>query len=203
MGQKVIYIIDDDVALCNALRWLIESVDLKVKIYHSALDFLKEYNFSWKGCLLVDIRMPIMSGLQLQDKLAEMGNLMPIIMISGHGDISMAIRAMKAGAIDFITKPFNDQILLEQIQKALELNVQTESKQTVLNCFQNLTFREQQIFEKVAEGKMNKQIAYELDISNKTVELHRSNLMKKMEAKTLAELVKMYLLLFEKTSAVH
>lgn len=197
--EQVIYVIDDDKAICKALSWLLESVELKVEIYHSAADFLKDYQLSWRGCLLIDVRMPLTSGLQLQDKLRELGNLMPIIMISGHGDISMAIRAMKAGAVDFITKPFNDQTLLEQIQNALKLNAQTSSKQSILSCYQQLTQREQQVFSKVVEGKMNKQIAYELNISNKTVELHRANLMKKMETKTLADLIKMYLRLFDNT----
>ena len=200
--KQNIYIIDDDKDFCKALQWLLESVDLKVKVYHTAMEFLNEYQLAWRGCLLIDIRMPSMSGLQLQEKLIELGNLMPIIMISGHGDMAMAIRAMKAGAIDFITKPLNDQILLEQIQNALSLNSKNDSKQSVLECYQQLTAREQQIFSKVAEGKMNKQIASDLNISSKTVELHRANLMRKMDSRTLAELIKMYLLLFDQTVSI-
>lgn len=188
---EIIYIVDDDEALCKALRWLLESVDLKVETFNSALDFLSAYQSNWRGCLLIDIRMPFMSGLQLQEKLIEIGNLIPIIMISGHGDISMAVRAMKAGAVDFITKPFNDQILLEQIQHALTLNKQVENKQTLLSRYQSLTLREQQIMCGVVDGKMNKQIAFDLQISPKTVELHRAHVMQKMGAKTFAELVKM------------
>lgn len=193
----VIYIVDDDPILCKALRWLLESVNLKIEAYHSALDFLKVYQLSWQGCLLIDIRMPSMSGLQLQQKLIDLGNRMPIIMISGHGDISMAVRAMKAGAIDFITKPFNDQQLLEQIQYALSLSKQGDDKLSIISRYQSLTTREQQIMAGVVAGKMNKQIAHDLNISHKTVELHRSNVMQKMHAKTLADLIKMYLELSE------
>lgn len=198
--EKVIYIVDDDKALCKALCWLLESINLKVIAYHSALDFLSAYDVNWLGCLLIDIRMPDMSGLQLQEKLIELSNRMPIIMISGHGDISMAVRAMKAGAVDFITKPFNDQVLLEQIQKALMLNKQVANRHSVQMHYQQLTPREQQILSGVVAGKMNKQIAFELDISHKTVELHRAHVMQKMGAKTLADLVKMYYELIEKTT---
>ena len=199
--NQVIYIVDDDPDLCKALSWLLGSVDLKVETYSSAIDFLKAYQSKWRGCLLIDIRMPLMSGLQLQEKLIELGNLIPIIMISGHGDISMAVRAMKAGAVDFITKPFNDQLLLEQIQKALTFDKQTESKQSILNRFRDLTSREQQIFAGVVAGKMNKQIAHELNISQKTVELHRAHVMQKMGAKTFADLIRMHIVLEEKLTA--
>lgn len=195
---SVIYIVDDDPALCKALRWLLESVNLKIEAYHSAMDFLKAYQLTWQGCLLIDIRMPLMSGLQLQQKLIELGNRLPIIMISGHGDISMAVRAMKAGAIDFITKPFNDQLLLEQIQHALSTSKQTDDKLSIVRRYQSLTPREQQIMTGVVTGKMNKQIAHDLEISPKTVEFHRSNIMQKMHAKTLADLIKMNLELTEK-----
>jgi FixJ family two-component response regulator len=189
--SQTIYIVDDDEALCRALSWLLESVGLTSLAFHNAYDFLKAYQLNWRGCLLIDIRMPEMSGLQLQEKLIEMGNLMPIIMISGHGDISMAVRAMKAGAQDFITKPFNDQLLLEQIQASLVLNRSLDNKQSIQKNYQQLTPREQQILSGVVAGKMNKEIAYDLNISHKTVELHRSHVMQKMGAKTLAELIKM------------
>ena len=117
--QGTIYVIDDDEAICKAIKWLLEPANLIVKIYHSAFTFLEEYNPNLRGCLLIDIRMPGISGLQLQERLVALGNSMPIIMLTGHGDISMAVRALKSGAFDFITKPFNDQYLLEQIQIAL------------------------------------------------------------------------------------
>lgn len=189
--DQKIYIIDDDIVLCNGLRWLLESINLKVETYHSTIDFLKEYKVDWCGCLLIDIRMPEMSGLQLQDRLIALGNPLPIIMISGHGDISMAIRAMKAGAIDFILKPFNDQQLLEQIQKALSLSIEIEIKKTVLNRYNKLSAREKEILTKILNGKMNKQISYELEISIKTVEFHRANIMQKMEADSILKLAKL------------
>ena len=186
-----IYIVDDDIPLCKALSWLLESINLKVETFHCAMEFLKSYQTSWLGCLIIDIRMPNMSGLQLQEKLISLGNHMPILMISGHGDISMAVRAMKAGAIDFITKPFNDQQLLEQIHNALLLSKEVEDKQLISKRYSALTEREQQIMACIVSGKMNKQIAYDLEISSKTVELHRAHVMQKMEAKSLAELVRM------------
>lgn len=189
-NQKI-YIIDDDVELCNGLRFLLESIELKVEIYHSAIDFLKAYKIAWQGCLLIDIRMPEMSGLQLQEKLVALGNLLPIIMISGHGDVSMAVRAMKAGAIDFILKPFNEQQLLEQIQKGIFLSEQIEIKQAVLNRYHKLSAREKEILTKVLSGRLNKQISFELEISIKTVEFHRANIMQKMKVNSILELAKL------------
>jgi two-component system response regulator FixJ len=189
--DQKIYIIDDDIELCNGLRWLLESINLKVETYHSAMDFLKVYKVDWCGCLLIDIRMPEMSGLQLQDRLIALGNPLPIIMISGHGDISMAVRAMKGGAIDFILKPFNDQQLLEQIQRAISLSKEIEIKQSALNRYNKLSARGKEILIKALNGKMNKQISHELGISIKTVECHRANIMQKMEAGSIVELAKL------------
>lgn len=188
--EEKIYIIDDDVELCNGLKWLLESIHVRSEVYHSAIDFLKAYKDDWHGCLLLDIRMPEMSGLQLQEKLLTLGNSLPIIMISGHGDISMAVRAMKAGAIDFILKPFNEQQLLEQIQKGIAISRKIEIKQSVLSKYNNLSAREKEILTKVLNGKMNKQIAYDLGISIKTVEFHRANIMQKMETNSMIELAK-------------
>jgi two-component system response regulator FixJ len=188
---NVVYLIDDDEALCKAIQWLLEPANLQVKIFHSAFAFLETYNSNLRGCLLIDVRMPGMSGLQLQEQLISMGNLMPIIMLSGHGDIAMAVRALKAGAIDFITKPFNDQSLLEQIQNAL---LKDKSKDNIANIWKRykmLSEREQEVMLKISAGKMNKVIAHELNISAKTVEVHRASIMQKMQAKSLAELVKM------------
>jgi FixJ family two-component response regulator len=116
-----VYIVDDDIDLCKALKWLLESNDLHVEFFHSAIDFLKSYQTSWTGCLLIDVRMPEMNGLQLVENLKNLGNQIPIIMISGHADIAMAVSAIKSGAIDFIAKPFNDQHLLQHIQSALSI----------------------------------------------------------------------------------
>lgn len=190
--SDTVYVIDDDVAICKAIKWLLEPANLKVKIYHSALIFLEEYNLNLRGCLLIDVRMPEMSGLQLQERLITLGNSMPIIMLTGHGDISMAVRALKIGAVDFITKPFNDQHLLEQIQFSLLKEKNRGTVEDIWKRYKILSAREQEIMSNIITGKMNKVIAHELNISAKTVELHRANVMQKMQAKNLAELVKMH-----------
>lgn len=190
--QNTIYVIDDDEAICKALKWLLEPANLTVKIYNNAFNFLEEYNLDLRGCLLIDVRMPGMSGLQLQEHLSELGNSMPIIMLTAHGDISMAVRALKAGALDFIVKPFNDQNLLEQIQIALLKERNSSNIEDIRRRYKALSIREQEVMASIISGKMNKVIASELNISSKTVELHRANLMKKMQAKNLPELVKMH-----------
>lgn len=190
--QSTIYVIDDDEAIGKSVKWLLESANLNVKIYHSALTFLEEYNVNLRGCLLIDVRMPSMSGLQLQERLISLGNSMPIIMITGHGDIPMAVRALKAGAFDFITKPFNDQSLLEQIQMALLKEKKSNNVEEIRKRYKLLSVREREIMDSIIIGKMNKAIAYDLNISIKTVELHRANVMEKMQAGNFAELVKMH-----------
>ncbi len=190
--SQIIYVIDDDEAICKAIKWLLETANLEVKIFHSALAFLKEYSPALRGCLLIDVRMPEMSGLQLQEKLIALGNTIPIIMLTGHGDIAMAVRALKAGAIDFITKPFNDQALLEQIQNALLINKLKNDIEEIWKRYKTLSQREQQILSKIVAGKMNKAIAYELNISIKTTEAHRAHIMEKMNAKNLVDLIKMH-----------
>jgi len=190
--SNIVYVIDDDEAICKAIKWLLETANLQVKTFYNAFDFLKEYSANLRGCLLIDVRMPEISGLQLQEKLVALGNTMPIIMLSGHGDIPMAVRALKTGAIDFITKPFNDQALLEQIQNALLINKAKYNVEGIWRLYKMLSPREQVIMSKIAEGKMNKAIAYELNISIKTIEVHRAHVMQKMGAKNLAELIKMH-----------
>jgi len=197
----VVYVVDDDVALCQSLSWLLESVGLTVETFNSAQIFLDKYDIGQRGCLLLDIRMKGISGFELQEKLINLGNRLPIIMMTGHGDIPMAVRAMKSGAVDFITKPFNDQLLLDLVQRVLlEEAERKEEHETVssggignselLERYASLTAREREIMERVVDGKLNKQIAYELGISMKTVELHRAHVMQKMQVKSLAELVK-------------
>ncbi len=196
--EPTVFVIDDDPALCESLRWLMESIGLKVRVYSNAKDFLTEYHTEMKGCLLIDIRMPGMSGFELQEALIANHNRLPIIMITGHGDIPMAVRALKAGAIDFITKPFNAQQLLEQVQKAINQDAhrpEIPEYASLANRFASLTSREKEVMERVVSGKLNKEIAYELEISLKTVELHRSHVMQKIQVKSLAELVKYYLIL--------
>lgn len=199
--EPMVYIIDDDITLLKAVSWLLESVDFKVITYTSAVEYLNSYNNQQCGCLLVDVRMPQMSGLELQEELAQRKNQLPIIIMSGHGDIAMAVRAMKAGAFDFIVKPFNDQMLLEIIQKAINKDRQRspvlEKIAIYMDRYSSLTRREREIMQHVTLGKLNKQIASELNISLSTIELHRAHVMQKMQVKTIAELVRIALALEE------
>ncbi len=194
-----IFIIDDDPDMCKSLSFLLESVQLPIEIYHSGAAYLEVHDSNRHGCLLIDMRMPGMSGLQLIDQLNTRQNPLPVIIISAHGDIPLAVRAMKAGAVDFISKPFNEQLLVERIQELIEKDRRrhTFTNQISLHTqrFETLTSREREVLEEVVRGKLNKQIAYALGISMKTVEQHRARLMAKMQADSLAELVKTYWLL--------
>ncbi len=195
--DPVVYVVDDDQAMVESLSWVIESVGLRAKTYTRANDFLAEYDAMQPGCMLLDVRMPGMSGPELQARLNVLGATLPIIFISGHGDVPLAVRVMKAGAVDFLTKPFNDQVLLESINKALRLdklnrekqkeNAQAEAK------FALLSPREVQVLQGIVAGKQNKVISAELNISLKTVEAHRASVMKKMGVKSVPELVKLVL----------
>lgn len=190
-----VFIVDDDKEVLRALTWLLESVNLSVECYESAIDFLAEYQPDRCGCIVADVRMPMMSGLQLFEQLKAQNNPLPVIFLTGHGDIPMAVNAIKSGAMDFISKPFNDQTLLDQIQKAIAINLKYhESKKSPTNfTLGELSKRENQVLELVVAGKLNKQIADELSISPSTVEFHRARLMKKIGAKNLAQLIKLYL----------
>jgi two-component system response regulator FixJ len=194
----IVYVVDDDHAMVESLSWVIESVGLQAKTYTRAQDFLDEYNVDQHGCLLLDVRMPGMSGPELQTKLNSFGtSLLPIIFISGHGDVPLAVRVMKAGAVDFLTKPFNDQVLLESINKALRLDKSNREKQQenaqAEAKFALLSHRENQVLQGIVAGKQNKVISSELNISLKTVEAHRASVMKKMGVKSVPELVKIVL----------
>lgn len=196
--EPIVYIIDDDHAMVESLSWIIESVGLRVKVFVRAQDFLDEYDPQQHGCLLLDVRMPGMSGPELQTKLNDQGlPTLPIIFISGHGDVPLAVRVMKAGAIDFLTKPFNDQVLLESINKALRIDkANREKRQESAQArakFALLSPREVQVLQGIVAGKPNKVISAELKISLKTVEAHRASVMKKMVAKSVPELVKLVL----------
>lgn len=195
--DPIVYVVDDDEAMVESLSWMIESVGLKPKVFTRAQDFLDEYNPTQPGCLLLDVRMPGMSGPELQLKLNALGATLPIIFISGHGDVPLAVRVMKAGAVDFLTKPFNDQVLLESMNKALRQDKtnrekQQESAQAEAK-FALLSPREVQVLQGIVSGKQNKVISAELNISLKTVEAHRSSVMKKMSVKSVPELVKLVL----------
>ena len=196
--DPIVYIIDDDQAMIESLLWIIESIGLKVKTYAAAQEFLDEYNPQQHGCLLLDVRMPGMSGPELQSRLIDFGlPTLPIIFISGHGDIPLAVRVMKAGAIDFLTKPFNDQILLESINKAIRIDkANREKRQENAQAqarFDLLSPREVQVLQGIVAGKPNKVVSAELNISLKTVEAHRASVMKKMGVKSVPELVKLVL----------
>lgn len=196
--DPVVYLIDDDNAMVESLKWIVESIGLHVKTYTRAQDFLEEYDPQQHGCLLLDIRMSGMSGPELQSKLNEQGSpTLPIIFISGHGDVPLAVRVMKAGAVDFLTKPFNDQILLESINKALRIDKATREKRQenaqARAKFALLSPREVQVLQGIVAGKPNKVISSELNISLKTVEAHRASVMKKMGVKSVPELVKLVL----------
>lgn len=200
-NESIVYVIDDDQAMVESLSWVIDSVGFKVKIYTRAQDFLEEYDSQVPSCLLLDVRMPGMSGPELQIKLNELSeqgiSVPPIIFISGHGDVPLAVRVMKAGAVDFLTKPFNDQILLESINKAIRTDRANRDKRQESEeahaKFALLSTREAQVLQGIVAGKANKVISAELKISLKTVEAHRASLMKKMSVKSVPELVKLVL----------
>jgi two-component system, LuxR family, response regulator FixJ len=194
--KSTVFVIDDNPNILQALQWLLESVEINVECFESSISFLESYNPNSHGCIVADVRMPIMSGIQLLEQLNLRKNRLPVIILTAYADIPMAVNAMKIGAIDFIPKPFNNQHLLEQIQKSIASNVNQSYSQPLENYasrFTDLSKRERQVMKLVAIGKLNKQIAQELFISNSTVEFHRSKIMKKMGAKNLAELIKIYL----------
>ncbi|MEJ2693456.1 MAG: response regulator transcription factor [Candidatus Thiodiazotropha sp.] len=194
-NQTTVFVVDDDQAMRNSLKWLIESVSMQVETYDSADAFIQSYYPGRSGCLLLDVRMPGMSGLELQEYLTAHQISIPVIIITGHADVPMAVRAMKSGAIDFIEKPFNDELLLESIRHALLLDEKQRDLQSqraeIATRLARLTPREQEVMVMVTNGRANKEIAASLGVSAKTVEAHRARVMEKMEAGSLAELVRM------------
>ena len=194
-NQTTVFVVDDDDAVRDSLMDLVDSVGLKTEGFPNAQVFLNAYDASRRGCLVLDIRMPGMSGLELQEKLSELNSSLPIIFITGHGDIPMAVRAIQRGAVDFIQKPFRDQELLDRINDALEKSTQTQAVKAEQQEFdrhvQTLTQREREVMEMIVNGKANKVIAIDLGLSQRTVELHRARVMEKMKARTLADLVRM------------
>ncbi len=194
-----VFIVDDDQEVRDAIKLLMVSVGLAAETYESAQDFLDRVNPLRCGCLVLDIRMKGMSGLDLQDRLALEEVHPPIIIITGHGDVPMAVRAVKAGAVDFIEKPFNDQLLLDAVHRAIEQDAERRGRASRLadiqTRVQRLTPRELEILDMVVAGKRNKVIAIDLDISQSTVEAHRAKVMEKMEAASLSDLMRMMLAL--------
>jgi len=191
----VIYVVDDDDAIRDSLRFLLKSVGLASETYESATDFLESFDPANHGCLVADIRMPGMSGLELQDELNRRHIEIPIIFITGHGDVPMAVNAMKAGAADFIQKPFRDQDLIDRIHKALQADKERSSSRreeiSIRKRLETLTPRETEVMEKVVQGCANKVIALDLGVSQRTVELHRARVMHKMGVRALADLVRL------------
>ena len=196
---STVYIVEDDLDVANALEWLLKSVKLAVKTFLNPYEFLAHSDKLEDGCVLLDVRMPAMSGMEVLKLLCQRSHHLPVIMITGHGDIPMAVQAMKIGAKEFITKPFNEQFLLEKIQTILanknEVNRNYQQMTEVAKQFASLTERERQVMHLVVDGYLNKQIAMELDIAISTVELHRRKIMLKMQARNLAQLIKKSLLL--------
>ncbi|MFT5720940.1 MAG: two-component system response regulator FixJ [Motiliproteus sp.] len=191
--SETIYVIDDDMDVRDSLQWLLESVGLKVFSYDTALAFLDGYPVGAYGCIVMDVRMPGLSGISAQKMLPEYGIDMPVIMISAHGNIDMAVTAMTQGAVTFLQKPFDDQALLDHVQQALEKNRAHRLRQRALSGrkthYASLTKRERQVFAEVVAGLSNQDIAEKLGINRKTVEGHRANMLGKMAVGSLAELV--------------
>jgi two-component system response regulator FixJ len=195
VSEPTVFIVDDDDAVRHFLSGLIESIELRVEAFASARDFLEAYEPGRPGCLVLDVRMPGMSGLELQRELVDQAIDLPVIILTGHGNVQLAVHAMKAGAIDFVEKPFDNELLLDRIQRAVAENVRVGSERIkrieIAERIQLLTPREREVLDLVVAGQTNKGVARHLGISEKTVEVHRANVVRKMQAKSLADLVKM------------
>jgi FixJ family two-component response regulator len=184
----VVHVVDDDEALRDSLRWLLESAGHRVATYATAESFLATFEPEQAGCIALDVRMPGMSGLELQDKLKRRGHTIPIIFITGHGDVPMAVNAVKKGALEFIEKPFNDQAFLVLIKNALGVDAETRRATARI---ERLTQREREVMELIVAGKRNQDVAAKLAINIKTVEAHRASVMRKTGVDSLAELVRL------------
>ena len=195
MSKATIFIIDDDQQVRVALSLLMESVGWEVKLFSTATSFLKQFDSSIPGCIISDIRMPMMSGLDLQMKLKERSMAPPILMITGHGDVAMAVRAIQEGALDFIEKPFNNQYLLDKVHKAIEIdadNRETKLRVSEVNeKYNRLTDKEKEVFGLIIKGALSKQIAEEVFVTQSAVEARRSKIMEKMNADNISDLMKM------------
>lgn len=195
MTDAIVHVVDDEAEVCNAVAMLLRSVGLQSRTYGSAQAFLEGYRPGTPGCIVLDVRLPGMSGLELQERLQQLGITLPVIVMTGHGDIQMAVRAMRAGALDFVEKPFNDQTLLDRVHEGVARSMQSHDadgeRAQVQSRYNSLSEREREILKHVVDGRPNKLIADELGLSTRTVESHRAHIIEKMQASSLSHLVRM------------
>ena len=195
MSEPKVFVVDDDQDMRSSFKWLIESVGLAVEAFRSAEEFLEAYEPAQPGCLLLDVRMPGMGGLRLLERLQAQGAQLPVIVVTGHGEVAMAVQAMKSGAFDFMEKPANHQQLLERVQDALALDRERRARALEVAAFEQLlaqlTQREREVLVRMVKGEPSKAIALEFGISERTIEKHRESIMHKMEARSLAQLIRM------------
>jgi FixJ family two-component response regulator len=193
--SQVVFVIDDDASMRDAISRLLNAVGLTVQTFASAREFLNGKLPDVAGCVVLDVRLPGLSGLDLQREMVERGIHIPVVFITGHGDIPMSVQAMKAGAVEFLTKPFRDQDLLDAVRSGIQLDRKEREERAELaelrDCVRQLTQREQEVMSLVVSGLLNKQIALQLGTSEKTIKIHRSQVMRKMRANSLADLVRM------------
>lgn len=193
--ESTVFVVDDDEAIRHSLELLIGAVGRRVRVFADSASFLEAFDAGFRGCIVADLRMPGMNGLEMQERLSEIGCSLPIIFLSAHGDVPAAVRALQKGAVDFLEKPFNPKELLEKIEQAIAMDTQrsaaAEKSARIAARISELTPRELEIMQLVADGHSSKVIAVDLGISERTVELHRSRIMKKMSARSVAELVRM------------
>jgi len=195
--EPTVFVVDDEPIIRTSLERLMQSVSLKVETFATASEFLDAYTTGQPGCVVLDVRMPGISGLDLQDRMAERGVDIPIIFITAYGDVPMAVRALKGGAVDFLQKPYNNQTLLDRVQEAIEKDVRARSERAkhddLAALFGELTPREHEVMDMVVAGKANREIAVALGLSAKTIEVHRAHVMRKLKVDSLADLVRLYL----------
>ncbi|MEJ2239026.1 MAG: response regulator [Gemmatimonadales bacterium] len=193
--EPTVFVVDDDPAVRDSLTLLVRTVGLSGESYSSGAEFLEAYDPTRPGCLVLDVRMPRMSGLELQQELEKLHSTLPIIFLTAHGDVQMAVTAVKAGAVDFIQKPFREQDLLDKIHQAIEADARVREmladRQEIIERIESLTPREREVMEMVVDGKANKVIAIDLSLSQRTVEIHRARVMQKMSAESVSQLVQM------------
>jgi FixJ family two-component response regulator len=198
-SDPIIFVVDDDDAVRLSTEMLVRSMGLRAESFDSAAEFLDDFDPQQPGCIILDIRMPGMSGLELQEHLNGIGATIPVIFVTGHGDVPMAVKAMKAGAVDFLQKPFRDQELIDRVHAALDRDTEereeSEARAGIQARVDTLTTREVEVMEQVVEGRANKEIAFDLGLSPRTVEIHRARVMAKMTAESLPDLVRKVLLL--------